>query len=64
MNAITRREGVPGGVNETTALAQQDTVLAPRFYTTDFAAMSRVNVDGVRAEWDSADRRSASGYQP
>jgi magnesium-protoporphyrin IX monomethyl ester (oxidative) cyclase len=48
MNAITRVDGV----NETTALAQQDTVLAPRFYTTDFAAMSRVNVDGVRAEWD------------
>ena len=49
MNAITRHDEV----NETTALAQQDTVLAPRFYTTDFEAMSRVNVDGVRAEWDT-----------
>jgi magnesium-protoporphyrin IX monomethyl ester (oxidative) cyclase len=49
MNAISKLDGV----NETTALAQQDTVLAPRFYTTDFAAMSRVNVDGVRAEWDT-----------
>jgi magnesium-protoporphyrin IX monomethyl ester (oxidative) cyclase len=49
MNAITR----PDAVNETTALAQQDTVLTPRFYTTDFEAMSRVKVDGVRAEWDA-----------
>jgi len=48
MNAITRLEDV----NETTALAQQDTVLAPRFYTTDFAAMSHISVDSVRAEWD------------
>ena len=48
MNAITRLDGV----NETTALAQQDTVLAPRFYTTDFDAMSRISVDSVRAEWD------------
>jgi len=48
MNAITR----PQGQNETTTLAQQDTVLAPRFYTTDFAAMERLQVDMVRAEWD------------
>jgi magnesium-protoporphyrin IX monomethyl ester (oxidative) cyclase len=48
MNAITR----PEAPNETTALAQADTVLSPRFYTTDFDAMTRIQVDGVRAEWD------------
>jgi magnesium-protoporphyrin IX monomethyl ester (oxidative) cyclase len=38
--------------NETTRMAQRDTVLSPRFYTTDFEAMGRIDVTPVRAEWD------------
>jgi magnesium-protoporphyrin IX monomethyl ester (oxidative) cyclase len=53
MNAIAPQKAGNGQApNESTRLAQQDTVLSPRFYTTDFAAMSRVDVSGVRREWD------------
>ena len=38
---------------DTTALAQADTVLSPRFYTTDFAAMDRIDVEPVRDQWDA-----------
>jgi magnesium-protoporphyrin IX monomethyl ester (oxidative) cyclase len=41
-----------GRPNDTTLTAQQDTMLSPRFYTTDFDELDRMNVDGVRAEWD------------
>jgi magnesium-protoporphyrin IX monomethyl ester (oxidative) cyclase len=37
---------------DTMAMAQQNTVLSPRFYTTDFDALDRIDVTPVRAEWD------------
>jgi magnesium-protoporphyrin IX monomethyl ester (oxidative) cyclase len=40
-------------LNESTRSAQQDTLLSPRFYTTDFAAMDRIDVNSIRAPWDA-----------
>ncbi|HZH46464.1 MAG TPA: magnesium-protoporphyrin IX monomethyl ester (oxidative) cyclase [Roseococcus sp.] len=39
-------------LNETTRMASSETVLSPRFYTTDFAAMDAIDIEPVRAEWD------------
>ena len=51
MNAVTppMRERMS---RETTELALTETVLSPRFYTTDFSAMDAIDVEPVRAEWD------------
>ena len=40
-------------VNETTKMAHETTLLAPRFYTTDFDELDRVSVETVRSDWDS-----------
>lgn len=58
MNAATAIADAP--VNVTTREAQADTVLSPRFYTTDFVAMDRINVEPVRREWDSLIAEMAS----
>lgn len=38
--------------NVTTRSAQTDSLLSPRFYTTDFAALDRIDVQPIRQQWD------------
>jgi len=51
MNAVSEAPRRP--INETTRMATTETVLSPRFYTTDFDAMDRINVEPVREQWDA-----------
>ena len=39
-------------VNESTRVAQEDAALNPRFYTTDFAEIDRLDISAMRAQWD------------
>ncbi len=40
------------GAFDTTAMATETTLLNPRFYTTDFDEMDRIDVTPVRGDWD------------
>ena len=39
-------------LTDTTAMATETTLLNPRFYTTDFDEMDKIDVTPVRADWD------------
>jgi len=51
MNATVAQHDIEAP-NEATSVALRNTMLTPRFYTTDFDAMDRISVEPVRAEWD------------
>ncbi|WP_120077860.1 magnesium-protoporphyrin IX monomethyl ester (oxidative) cyclase [Aurantiacibacter odishensis] len=52
MNAQTKFP-TPTSSADTMAMATHETVLSPRFYTTDFDALDAIDVSPVRAEWDA-----------
>ena len=38
---------------DATRKAMTESIISPRFYSTDYAAMNRIDVSPVRAEWDT-----------
>jgi magnesium-protoporphyrin IX monomethyl ester (oxidative) cyclase len=60
MNDMTHSFPDPVTRDDAHAMATQDTVLSPRFYTTDFDAMDRIDVSSVRTEWDALIAEMAS----
>ncbi|MGB3244921.1 MAG: magnesium-protoporphyrin IX monomethyl ester (oxidative) cyclase [Sulfitobacter sp.] len=53
--AIAAQDALDDGMmtsEEATEVAMQNTLLTPRFYTTDFDEMDAIDVTPVRAEWD------------
>jgi len=55
MNSHVRSEELQernAAINDTTKAAVNSTMLNPRFYTTDFDELDRVDVSAVRGEWD------------
>ncbi len=51
--AIAAQEALPPLTNEeATQVAMSNTLLTPRFYTTDFDEMDAIDVTPVRGEWD------------
>lgn len=38
--------------NDTVKMAQENTLISPRFYTTDYKALDNMDLSSVRSEWD------------
>ena len=53
LTASTEAPAQPREISSTTRMAQETTMLSPRFYTTNFAEMDKLDVEPIREQWDA-----------
>ncbi len=53
MSTTLSPAGAVHSSEDATRVAEANTLLSPKFYRTDYAAMDRIDVSPVRAEWDA-----------
>jgi len=53
LTASTEAPALPREISSTTRMAQETTMLSPRFYTTNFAEMDKLDVEPIREQWDA-----------
>jgi len=53
LTASTEAPASPREISATTRMAQETTMLSPRFYTTNFEEMDKLDVEPIREQWDA-----------
>ena len=53
MSTAQRPGRRPDEISESTRMAMTESLISPRFYTTDADAINRISVDNIRPQWNA-----------